>query len=843
MSAHGYAMDSDSGAHGYGYQEVGWEDVDVLEEIDVEVFENAISPAGIDFVDIMRMMRGNSNQKMIEVANIIMHPKSDWWRRFAVFGELQAAAMMYRILLIIPFDDVAWVNVLSDMLKGAVLHKAPLMVIRIIVQMCPFAVVHVDRVGLFTAAHLAIKHQCDISVIRLLVCIVSGNKRKPTGYVAPAHELLYPNGSISMLDSQGLSLLHYAVLFRANLRVVGFLCSLKPNLVEYRTTNREHIDVQVEDWGVFDARGNHVFINGGMVYRCPGRSTALCIALQQNIDNTSHFDNYSIIGFLDEQNSYGKLVSDATGDIPFHKLIKGVYPDVVMHMLLIAFIQSHKKHAQTAAVCTDHDGLILLQAAIVHKMPLEHLQMICAFTMEAMTFLHTMIRFISSSNADYKDVSSGIFFETAEIVLDPISGQIVSVVDHWVIHEAPVFAVGYRFPDTFEEKHMVIMHAAETLQCTGMIARWVTPQTAAHPCEVTLQNLLTSLHVWFEAFLSNVPSNSKRQKMIKNLYRHNFEASVGILRHGSAESRAAQNAENLLAELEAEATSSQKKDTRPSRKARQAAHRKAGSTGLVPRPAVQSGDDGDDLRGGAAGGTVQPHHIEHQRQMEQHFEARHRQAQLQRQIQHEQENSAQAASGSWQRRQNEQHQQREAELKAEHDRRLAQQVQPCKHKHRKTSQVTTRALDNLTTIVQNISLMGHATNTLPPLLPDAEYQMAGAREVDERVQEEPQSYESIMNAAGWNVDTAWLERFQAAIDANKVYIPMDEHLDLNENDNDCIFCLGNRINVRLLPCQCEIYCIQCCDDPEPKNNPISGENPICGWPGCNTPIKGFMYLG
>jgi len=833
-------MDLTSAAHGYGYQEVGWEDVDVLDEIDVNVFENAISPAGMDFVNIIRIMRGDSNQKMIKVATTIMNPRSDWWRRFAMFGELEAAAMMYRILLIVPYDDVQWVNVLSELLKGAILHKAALMVIRIIVQMCPFAVVHSDSVGQFTAAHLAIKHQCDISVIRLLVCEVSGKKKKPTGHLVPTDGFPYPNGSISMLDADGLSLLHYAVLFRASFQTVHMLCSMKPNLVEYRTTNQEYVDVQVEDWGVFDDSGNHVFINNGMVYRCPGHSSALCIALQQNIDNTVYVDNYNIIAFLDEQNPYCKLVCDATGDIPFHKLIKGVYPDFVMDWLLQAFIESHKKSAQTAAVYTDNDGLMLLQSAIVHEMNIQQLDMICEFTMQGVTFLHTMIRTISSDHGQYDDKSSGIFFKRGNIVFDPISGRIVSVAKYTVLHEAPIFAVGCRFPKQFVTTDMMVMNTDETLRCTGMIARWVTPTTAKRDCEETLQHLLTSLHAWFEAFLSNMPSNNKKQKMNKNVYRNKFDACVGKRRHESAALTAAQNAENLLAELEAEAAIlMQKKAPRPSRKARQAANRKANSTALMPRPAAILDADDDEADSGAAGDPVAPHYIEQQRQMEEYFEMRYQQEKLEQQVQHERDNGAQAASGSWQRRQNEQRQQREAELKAEHDRCLLQE----KHRHRKTHSEGAGAVGNLAAIMQNISLIEEAENTGLSLPQDNEYEMAGARVADRPILEDPQSHASIMRAAGWSVNTAWLDRFQAAIDVNKVNIPIEGDLDLDAHDDDCIFCLSNRVNVRLLPCQCEIYCVQCCDDPDPKNNPISGKNPICGWPGCNTPITGYVHLG
>jgi len=832
-------MDSTSGAHGHGYQEVGWEDVHVLDEIDVEVFENAISPAGMDFVNIIRIMRGDSRPKMIDVAVTIMNPRSDWWRRFAMFGELEAAAMMYRILLIVPYDDVEWVNVLSEMLKGAILHKAALMVIRIIVQMCPFAVLHSDSLGQFTAAHLAIKHQCDISVIRLLVCDMSGKKKKPTGHLVPTDEFPYPNGSISMLDADGLSLLHYAVLFRASLQTVGLLCTMKPNLIAYRTTNQQYIDVQVEDWGVFDDRGNHVFINGGMVYRCPGHSSALCIALQQNIDNTVYIDNYNIVGFLDEQNVHCKLVCDATGDIPFHKLIKGVYPDVVMDWLLPLFIESHKKSAQTAAVYTDNDGLMLLQLAIVHKMNLKHLDLICEFTMQGVTFLHTMIRTISSSDGQYHDNSSGIFLKRGKIVFDTISGQIVSVAKHPVLHEAPIFEVGCRFPKLFQTTNRIIINTDEILRHTAMIARWVTPETAARDCEETLQRLLTSLHMWFEVFLSNMPSNNKKQKTNKNSYRNKFDACVGKRRHESAALTAAQNAENLLAELEAEAILLQKKDLRPSRKARQAANRKANSTALMPRPAAVLDADDDEADAGAARGTVPPDHIEQQRQMEEFFEMRYQQEKLEQQVQHERDNGAQAASGSWQRRQNEQRQQREAELKAEHDRCLAQE----KHKHRTTHAEGAGVVGNLAAIMQNISLIEKAENTSLFLPQDNEHEMAGARVVDRHILEDPQSHASMMSSAGWSMDTEWLDRFQAAIDVNKVNIPIEGDLDLDAHDDDCIFCLSNRVNVRLLPCLCEIYCMHCCENPDPKNNPISGKNPICGWPGCGTPITGYTYLG
>ena len=255
------------------YSAVGWQNIDALDTIDVAVLDFAMSTEAREFVERIGV------RSIHEMATLLTTDEADFWqsldREFSQAQEEQTAGIVWTLMQTIAYDNIHCYNMCSVALICAIKHKAALMVIKIIVQLCPYALTYSDGNGHATPAHMALMHQSSLDVIRVLTQ-AGGN-------------------ALDIMDSDGMSLLHYAALYCLPLDVVEYVYHLNPDSINYRTTNAHIVAARIQNFSVQHANGDVAYIDDGEPFYCQGHSTALSIALQKRNAKQLHKSDGTVI--------------------------------------------------------------------------------------------------------------------------------------------------------------------------------------------------------------------------------------------------------------------------------------------------------------------------------------------------------------------------------------------------------------------------------------------------------------------------------------------------------------------------------------------------------------------
>ena len=202
------------------YMDVGWEHVDPTRELEyVALFAVALDEKTKHFVDSMCSM------PVPDLIDTMSCVRGCFWGDFAAKfdGSIQLplAAIVYTMLTHIPHRSTVHRQKCCEILHTALRTRASLMVLRVIVQLCPLSLTCVVGHEARNMAHLAITYACDFDLLRVLL------------YTEPR--------LAQMLDTNGLSLLHYAVLYGMPLKVVEYLYNMNPASIVYRTIHQHDI--------------------------------------------------------------------------------------------------------------------------------------------------------------------------------------------------------------------------------------------------------------------------------------------------------------------------------------------------------------------------------------------------------------------------------------------------------------------------------------------------------------------------------------------------------------------------------------------------------------------------
>ena len=373
------------------YTATGWRDRNPLHFIDGALLCESLSHKARKFANIMP----SSVSTIRETCQRMTTEDCDFWHsldcEFTPAKELQKAGIVYVLLQTIPYENVHFYDACSLILLAAIRNKASLMVIKIIAQLCPYALTYSEKVTETTPAHEAIMHQSHLDVIKVLT--QSGKY------------------CIQMVDRDGLCLLHYAAMYQGSLELMHYLHDLNPDFVQYRTTNAEVFATRVEITGVYNANGDKTYIDNGEVFVCPGKSTVLNLALHQNQHKNVNPENGPVIEYLDRKSITVKLVPDSFHEIPFMKLLQGFYSDQTRTTLISIFCASHANHGQAAAICGDHKNKsISLQVAVQERLSPACLEYLTYFTIDLITNLREMIFTMYETRELCMNYKSGIHF-------------------------------------------------------------------------------------------------------------------------------------------------------------------------------------------------------------------------------------------------------------------------------------------------------------------------------------------------------------------------------------------------------------------------------------------------
>jgi len=537
--------------------------------IDMEGLRGSLSQKAVDFV------ARQHTQSVLELVEDMGKRDSAFWEtlesEFGAAEEEDAAGIVCAIFEIFLHVDEEKYDAYSVILISAVEHRAPMMVIEVIVQLCPYTVRYRHLESGTTIVHVALMHHHSKAMIEILS---QGE-----------------DNMIQIVDSLGLSVLHYAAMYHAPLDVVRYLYELDPTLTEFRSDNMATIEVQSAMIGQRQSDGCPVFYNHGEVSTCPGRSTPLCVALFQNRNKQCLIDNGDVIEFLDEKSVTAKLIPDCNHELPFMILLEGWYSAETFKRLLIAFCISHARDARMIAFCANARGERLLQTAVRLGLKADCVQILCEFIMEQYTNLNATVKTIYAMGSSIDQHRMGIGFQSDPIEFDT-EGVMSSVIGSRTVAWEPVASPHTQLVTQYTPVTKVMLSREETLYWCLNMAHWINPLNETKHINETqvLGYFIQYLTDWFTDLLHTLCQNAQCERCfnqictyLKNvIVQHDIKREKMAQENEYAQQKHSLDLQNsLIAEEAAEAAVKSAKQMRGSRKSRRAHNRGMAVNGNV----------------------------------------------------------------------------------------------------------------------------------------------------------------------------------------------------------------------------------------------------------------------
>jgi len=790
------------------YTATGWQNRNPLDAIDGALLCESLSRKARNFANIMPA----SASAIRETCRRMTTKDCEFWqsleREFTPAEELQKAGIVYVMLQTIPHKNVHFYDACSVILLAAVRNKASLMVIKIMAQLCPYALTYSDNVTKTTPAHEAIMHQSHLDVIKVLT--QSGED------------------GVEMVDNDGLCLLHYAAMYRGPVELMQYLNDLNPDFMQYRTTNEDVFSTRVEITGVYDENGNKTYIDGGDLFVCPGKSTALNIVLHQNRHRNVNPGNGPVIEFLDRISTTVKLIPDSFHEIPFVKLIQGFYSDQTRTILIALFCGSHAKHGQAAAFCGDRESRSnLLQLAVQQRLSPACLEYLTHFTIDSITNLRDMIFTMYETRVPCMNHKSGIHFLRDPVVFSA-AGVVSSVNGFRIRVSAPIFNDDSRCATHYVGEDMPIFIPPESYALCERLAMWFNPVIAPHGESAIVQSLIDHLKKWF-AGLKYIAKQRPLQEKCCNIVIAHLTNAIRMMATSDrriAHQVADQIGEDLLAEEEARKKTQSGQQTRPSRKIRwkqkqeaEAAEAKAAETKAAADDAssravlllqasilARQNDPPSRLVQRDSQPVISNHRqreIDRERDMEQWRD-------LQRQRDMQCERIAREEQMSLQSRALDDNEDDEPDtgraVSSRSARRSRQQRQSDATQAASARQLPTVSKTQ-DTHQPDIDIDFLVSLLLQPDK-DLEKNKAGA--------DDGGNQDMDLQRSGWNMTAETAARYAAAVSANQqcmAYAHGSIAIPDDIDGDECLLCLDGPIGIRFLPCRHECYCVACSQDP------------------------------
>jgi len=524
--------------------------------IDIEELRTLLSQPSLDFVArqqyhaasrlMQDMGKQNSNfwvalddefSEELETAKLAAGDESQAYRAVHV----QKAAIVSELFRNFHSDRPGRYVDCAMILVRAIEYRVPAMVLQVVLHWCPMTQNYKNRVTGTTIVHLALMHQCSIEVIKVLA---------PSRCTA-----------LQMVDRDGLTVLHYAAMFRLPLDIVEYLYHLYPELVAYRSTNTETKEVAIEIVGVCREADEETSLQNGAVYRCPGRSTPLCVAVFQNKYTHTLQDNSTVIIFLDQVSPNVKMVPDVSGNTAFMMLLQGIYTETVMKRLLLAFCASHAEHARIIAFCNDYSKRMMLQLAIQARLSPECTKIVCEFIIMQFERLNSTIHGMWVHGRSNDQEKLGVKIAPGDACFD-VDGVLTSVGGSQIRVQVPVASASQVVHDFTSSNQKLMDRAEAKLWCVHMSA-WVNPlHRENHNSETeVLSNLIEFIGPWFRG-LQWIASESESYKPTYTQIITYLQTAIQTYHHekkqrqeavlATQQQKAQSNGDALLAELEAE---------------------------------------------------------------------------------------------------------------------------------------------------------------------------------------------------------------------------------------------------------------------------------------------------
>ena len=261
-------------------------------------------------------------------------------------------------LLLAPLEpnDNKFISVVDSVLRAAIRFKGGIHVIRVLVSSNPFVVTHPSGPMLLLPVHQGLLYDCDLAILQELTKLRSVCRHR---------------------DFSGRTLLHWAIICDSSLDMIMYLFDQFPDVINcptFQGPGHDILCVHVPDSKLDALCGDEerLQISGGC--------TPLCLALDLNLQKTPPRNNQHVIRFLVGSSVQSCMVPDDTGDIAFHKLLKGPYSAENMKITVIAFIQRHKQTAHAAAFVFDKNKCMLLELAFRLRLHADTIDIIGRFT-------------------------------------------------------------------------------------------------------------------------------------------------------------------------------------------------------------------------------------------------------------------------------------------------------------------------------------------------------------------------------------------------------------------------------------------------------------------------------
>jgi len=342
------------------YDADGMRHLDACAPLDLSLLKAALSLEGSRFVADMRAaFRGGTSSIVKTIIQEV------FWKlledKFGQDGELLKASVLCHILEFLP--DETWAQpeeITAMILISAIQSRAGLMIVKLLVQRAPSCLIYVSQESEKIPAHCALIQDAPLDIIRVLTQATTCGEN--TINIA------------SMTDLYGFTTLHYAAFYLHPMSVVEYLHDLFPEAADYHSFNCSD-----QSPSLSMPKSNY-------------HSTPLCLALDYNMgqgravggrlsdrNRATRHDNTRQIVFLLHHSPHMRLIPDSTGDIAFHKLIKGHYPAEIFQRLLQQFWMAHTEEGFAAALVKDGEGCILLEAALKYNLSPPCVAVICQF--------------------------------------------------------------------------------------------------------------------------------------------------------------------------------------------------------------------------------------------------------------------------------------------------------------------------------------------------------------------------------------------------------------------------------------------------------------------------------
>ena len=265
-------------------------------------------------------------------------------------------------------QDERYVEIVDSVLRAALNYNGGVQVIRILVAMCPFVVTHPKGDMRLLAAHDAMLYGCEIGILKELTKLRSVCRHR---------------------DASGRTLLHWGILCNMTITTIKYLYDQFPDAINCPTFQGtggiiDSYCLAGTQLGALRGNDEDMEFSGGC--------TPLCLALDVNMHNTPPRNNYLSIVFLVKMCTQTCLVPDNTGQIAFHKLLRGSYCPDVFTNLIVHFVEQHMQFAQCVPFLKDNQGMTLLESAFRLRLPAEIIDIIGRFTSNMIEPMLVMIK-------------------------------------------------------------------------------------------------------------------------------------------------------------------------------------------------------------------------------------------------------------------------------------------------------------------------------------------------------------------------------------------------------------------------------------------------------------------